>query len=96
MAKVYCDILVGQRTGSSIPCGTAVLQYALPVNDCCLACVRERCLLSQEVGGAIFVDIGSSLDVMNKITFQGNSLHIEYDMGLWVRAWKSGGTGLRI
>ncbi|CAM9912938.1 unnamed protein product [Scytosiphon promiscuus] len=40
-------------------------------------------LYQSEVGGAIFVDIGSSLDVMNRITFQGNSIHIEYDLGLW-------------
>jgi len=38
----------------------------------------------QQVGGAVFVDVGSSLDVMNEITFLGNSLAIEYDRGLWV------------
>ncbi|CAN0430440.1 unnamed protein product, partial [Ectocarpus sp. 12 AP-2014] len=36
-----------------------------------------------QVGGAVFVDVGSSLDVMSKITFLGNSLAIEYGVGIW-------------
>ena len=39
----------------------------------------------QQVGGALFVDVGSSLDVMNEITFESNSLAIVYDLGIWVR-----------
>ena len=35
----------------------------------------------------MFVDVGSNLDVMNEITFLGNSLAIEYDVGIWVRLY---------
>lgn len=42
-------------------------------------------LLLQQVGGALFVDVSSTLDVVHEITFQGNSLAIEYDLGIWVR-----------
>ncbi|CAM9959551.1 unnamed protein product [Pylaiella littoralis] len=36
------------------------------------------------LGGAVFVDLGSSLDVINEITFLGNSIRVEYDVWLWV------------
>lgn len=42
----------------------------------------------QRVGGAVFVDVGSSLDIVNEVTFLGNSIQIEYDLGIWVRGWR--------
>lgn len=54
-----------------------------------VSCVRVRALfLEQRVGGAMFVDFGSSLDIVNEITFLGNSIQIEYYLGIWVRGWK--------
>ncbi|CAN0379514.1 unnamed protein product [Pylaiella littoralis] len=42
-------------------------------------------IYKSEVGGALFVDTGSSMDVMNDITFEGNSLRLDYDSpGAWV------------
>ncbi len=49
----------------------------------------------QQVGGAVFVELGSSLDVMNKITFLGNSLAIEYGPGIWVRMKLTSGSSVQ-
>ncbi len=39
-------------------------------------CMHLHCAVfsSQRVGGAFFVDVGSNLDVTNKVTFLGNSI----------------------
>ena len=50
--------------------------------------IHAFCVMpSQPVGGALFVDTGSTLDVMHEITFRGNSLAIMYHLELvWVSA----------
>lgn len=40
--------------------------------------------LSQQRGGAIVVGAGSSMDVMEAITFMGNTVAYE-SLGIWVR-----------
>lgn len=57
------------------------MSFAIRVNgiECLSVCVM------QQAGGTLFVDVGSSMDIMHDITFLGNTLAIQYDLGLWVR-----------
>ncbi|CAM9648236.1 unnamed protein product [Pylaiella littoralis] len=41
-------------------------------------------IFQSQVGGAVFVEDGSSLDIVNDITFQSNSIQAEYSLGQWV------------
>ncbi|CAM9636886.1 unnamed protein product [Ectocarpus fasciculatus] len=45
-------------------------------------------IYQSQAGGALFVDVGSSMDVMNDITFLGNSVALQYNGGLWT--WRGG------
>lgn len=52
-------------------------------------CCRDRS--SQQRGGSVFVDAGCSMDVMNTITFMGNTVAYE-SFGVWVRLSSSAST----
>ncbi|CAM9568983.1 unnamed protein product, partial [Ectocarpus fasciculatus] len=45
-------------------------------------------IYQSQAGGAIFVDVGSSMDVMQDITFLGNTIALQYTGGLW--RWRGG------
>lgn len=58
-----------------------------------VACLKQRLLngrmcfcqrVSQQRGGAFFVGTGSSMDIMNDITFMGNTVAYE-SLAYWVR-----------
>ncbi|CAB1098144.1 unnamed protein product [Ectocarpus sp. CCAP 1310/34] len=40
-------------------------------------------IYQSQAGGALFVDVGSSMEVMHDITFLGNTVAINYELGLW-------------